>query len=432
MYAKIVNPKTGRKVSIKTKLGQNIIRKYLNVVRGEKQFGGKLGDAEKQQLNDMILHGTTAADGSQICNPDLLCHPLITTVDKLKYAYKLLSRLCHPDKEGGSTDNFTELGEIKAQMEAAAAGGAEPSKKCDIVKRREMEKHAQKQKEADERGQRRAVTRQADDEAKAAVEQDTISYADYKALSPEEVKAWAKFLEQRRKEAAQAQARAEAVRPQAQAEEVRPQAQAAEKAQPQTRAADSPLGEQPQEAAADHYRRPRAAPRRRRPAVQHEVDGMEVEEQSPPLDKEAAAWQEQQWQQQQKLLWQQAQQSSGFGGASGAQPSGGLGFAPQQSRGFGGASVAQPYGGLGFAPQQSRGFGGASGAQPSGGLGFAPQQSRGFGFAPPVARQVFRVPAFAPPPSFVAGFERSRRGGPSYGPSTPFGNPPSFESSFRG
>ena len=30
MYSKIVNPKTGRKVSTKSKLGQNILRKYIN------------------------------------------------------------------------------------------------------------------------------------------------------------------------------------------------------------------------------------------------------------------------------------------------------------------------------------------------------------------------------------------------------------------
>ena len=45
IYEKIVNPKTGRKVSIYNKLGQNILRKYLS-------FGG----ATKQVYqNDMPL-----------------------------------------------------------------------------------------------------------------------------------------------------------------------------------------------------------------------------------------------------------------------------------------------------------------------------------------------------------------------------------------
>uniref|UniRef100_A0A6C0B630 Uncharacterized protein n=1 Tax=viral metagenome TaxID=1070528 RepID=A0A6C0B630_9ZZZZ len=34
MYSKIVNPKTGRKVSVTSRLGKSIIRKYLNVLSG--------------------------------------------------------------------------------------------------------------------------------------------------------------------------------------------------------------------------------------------------------------------------------------------------------------------------------------------------------------------------------------------------------------
>jgi len=44
MYSKIVNPKTGRKVSVKSRLGKTIIRKYLFILSGgaEKRPGGLL------------------------------------------------------------------------------------------------------------------------------------------------------------------------------------------------------------------------------------------------------------------------------------------------------------------------------------------------------------------------------------------------------
>ena len=34
MYSKIVNPKTGRKVSVGGRLGRDILRRYLIVLRG--------------------------------------------------------------------------------------------------------------------------------------------------------------------------------------------------------------------------------------------------------------------------------------------------------------------------------------------------------------------------------------------------------------
>ena len=34
MYTKIVNPKTGRKVSVKSRLGIKILQKYLNFKKG--------------------------------------------------------------------------------------------------------------------------------------------------------------------------------------------------------------------------------------------------------------------------------------------------------------------------------------------------------------------------------------------------------------
>ena len=37
MYSKIVNPKTGRKVSVASQLGKSIVRKYLNVLSGGKR-----------------------------------------------------------------------------------------------------------------------------------------------------------------------------------------------------------------------------------------------------------------------------------------------------------------------------------------------------------------------------------------------------------
>ena len=518
MYTKIINPKTGRKVSIKTKLGQNIIKKYLNVVRGEKQFGGQPTPAQQHLIN-LVLYGTTAADGSRYCNPDVLCHPDIKNISELYYVYKKLTKLCNIENVGGyvtSPEKWNELQLIGSQLsglgdsgelrkQSAQTGTFSPGdvylhRRGRLLNYDKLQQNAIQAVEVGRRPAQRAAAEKAAIarkkeadllkvgrayEAKAAVEQDTISYADYKALSQREKKLRAKYLERRREEAAQARAQAlaaraaEAARPhQHPSERPRfsrpvqlPQAQAAEEARPQTRAADSPLVGQPHEAggykakltafwsiyapeklgtedavlakyfgreeemitklkykytraapqsrrAAPQSRRtapqsPRAAPQSRRTAPQspraapkaafggaEEEWGMEVEEPSSPLDKEAAAWQQQQWQQQQELLRQQAQQSSGFG-AFRAQPSGGSGFAPQQSRGFGA-----------FRAQPSGGFGGASGAQPSGGLGLVP----------PIARTVFGVPAFGPNPSVAAGFERSRMGGPSYGPSTQLGN----------
>ena len=34
MYSKIANPKTGRMISVNSKLGQEILRNYLNVLEG--------------------------------------------------------------------------------------------------------------------------------------------------------------------------------------------------------------------------------------------------------------------------------------------------------------------------------------------------------------------------------------------------------------
>ena len=44
MYSKIVNPKTGRKVSVKSRLGKNILRKYLFILNG--------GAANERPLNE--------------------------------------------------------------------------------------------------------------------------------------------------------------------------------------------------------------------------------------------------------------------------------------------------------------------------------------------------------------------------------------------
>tara|TARA_B110000977_G_scaffold192590_1_gene266318 strand:+ start:483 stop:902 length:420 start_codon:yes stop_codon:yes gene_type:complete len=48
MYSKIVNPKTGRKVSTKGKLGQSILRNYINLL------GGKAGVSKLIFIRDCL------------------------------------------------------------------------------------------------------------------------------------------------------------------------------------------------------------------------------------------------------------------------------------------------------------------------------------------------------------------------------------------
>mgnify|MGYP006142185123 FL=1 len=70
-YSKIVNPKTGRKVSISGRIGREILKQYLNVLTGgaklKRELGIRLGknENEKQWCNDMnkeIDAGRSIAD----------------------------------------------------------------------------------------------------------------------------------------------------------------------------------------------------------------------------------------------------------------------------------------------------------------------------------------------------------------------------------
>jgi len=61
MYSKIINPDTGRKVSINGKIGRNVLRNYLNILKGGLPEKGekicidnKLEEVEKTMDN---LHG---------------------------------------------------------------------------------------------------------------------------------------------------------------------------------------------------------------------------------------------------------------------------------------------------------------------------------------------------------------------------------------
>ena len=81
MYTEIVNPKTGRKISVKTKLGQNIIRNYLNAAL----VGGKklnLTKSEKTKLKCLVTYTG--------CNPVMLFHPAVMTLDCLKYVQRYI------------------------------------------------------------------------------------------------------------------------------------------------------------------------------------------------------------------------------------------------------------------------------------------------------------------------------------------------------
>ena len=47
MYSKIINPTTGRKVSVNGKIGRNVLRNYLNILNGiDLNWRGLGGDSE--------------------------------------------------------------------------------------------------------------------------------------------------------------------------------------------------------------------------------------------------------------------------------------------------------------------------------------------------------------------------------------------------
>ena len=55
MYSKITNPKTGTQVSIKSKLGQRILRNYLNVLSGGSRTDGEGGPAERREIRPSLV-----------------------------------------------------------------------------------------------------------------------------------------------------------------------------------------------------------------------------------------------------------------------------------------------------------------------------------------------------------------------------------------
>ena len=60
MYSKIVNPKTGRKVSIKSKLGKSILLSYINYSLG----GTSIADGKSKKrfiLMKLLKNGTKNA-----------------------------------------------------------------------------------------------------------------------------------------------------------------------------------------------------------------------------------------------------------------------------------------------------------------------------------------------------------------------------------
>ena len=54
MYTKIANPKTGRKVAITSRLGKQIIRNYLNYLRGGEATGGEELPADQRYRAQLI------------------------------------------------------------------------------------------------------------------------------------------------------------------------------------------------------------------------------------------------------------------------------------------------------------------------------------------------------------------------------------------
>jgi len=72
MYTKIVNPKTGRRVSIKGKLGKSILRNYLNVLSGgSAAAGGTSSDDEYLDPDDPFFYTDNIAEADGFLFPSL-------------------------------------------------------------------------------------------------------------------------------------------------------------------------------------------------------------------------------------------------------------------------------------------------------------------------------------------------------------------------
>tara|TARA_B110000977_G_scaffold138669_1_gene176116 strand:- start:520 stop:1044 length:525 start_codon:yes stop_codon:yes gene_type:complete len=66
MYTKVVNPKTGRKVAITSRLGKQIIKNYLNYLRGGESTGGEELSAAQRYKAQMTSIATMKGEVTKL------------------------------------------------------------------------------------------------------------------------------------------------------------------------------------------------------------------------------------------------------------------------------------------------------------------------------------------------------------------------------